>query len=329
MKRQSPLLFLVLAFSSLLFACTDPVDKAEKKAVPAQKRLTVNGQSVERKRLVAALERRIDPVKLKQALKKLDPLGVKGSRLRAELEASFGRLAVNEAWEHCIYEVIADQAIKKAGIKVTDKAVEARLIAEIAIYKKSPAAAWMSYEEHLKSKGSSLQRRREDLKREIGLDKVLGEPTEKSVQDYFKENYDDYSDRKVELYHILFKEKAAALRVLRALERGDDFAVLAKQHSKEPSSAKKGGRVGWVRRRGDIPRELAKAAFELTPKARSIGGPVKTVYGWHLFRIQSERGGKVIPLKDMKPRILLALKKQRRVQFMIAERKRAKVQGDD
>ncbi|MDF1666348.1 MAG: peptidylprolyl isomerase, partial [Planctomycetota bacterium] len=206
-----------------------------------------------------------------------------------------------------------------------DKELEARLSAEIEIYKKGSSAAWMSYEQHLKSKGSSIARRRQDLKREVGLDKVLGEPNEKDLQSFFKENYHDYSERKVELYHILFKERAKALKVLVSLERGDDFAMLAKQHSKEKTSAKKGGRVGWVHRRGDVPRALSKAAFELEAKRGSFGGPVKTVYGWHLFRINSVRAGKKISLKDLRPRILLALKKTRRVQFMIAERKKAKI----
>lgn len=323
-RRRSNLWFCLILWACQV-GCSDPVDKIVPKPTSAIEGISVNGQVVKPAAIFHALERRVDSKKLSEALEALKAKPIKTSQLRSNLEMRFGKLAVREAWEHCIFESLADQAIKKAGVKVVDKDLAERLVGEMELYKERPASAWMSYEQHLKSKGSSISRRKEDLKREIGLDKILGEPTGAMVNDYFRQNYDDYSGRKVELFHILIKDKTEALRVLRALERGDDFGTLAKKHSAEKSTAKKGGRVAWIRRRGDVPRDLSVAAFKLKVKRGSLGGPVKTVYGWHLFRINGERPGKKISLKEIRPRILLALKKQRRVQFMIAERKKAEI----
>lgn len=325
MKRVLWSLFLCL--TALIFvSCKDPVQSGKAKS-PSTQATTINGEVLTQSDFISALESFIASKDMAKIREDLRGRPLTHSQLRAELEKRVGSFAVKKAWDRCVYQSLADQAIRKAKLKIDDEEIDRRWKMELAIYKESPSSAWMSYEQFLKSKGSSIKKRRAELKRELALDKIIGAPKDKEVRDYFEENRDDYSGRKLELFHILLKDKTEALRVQRALERGDDFSALARAHSKEKASAKKNGRVGWVRRRGDIPRDLGVAAFRLVDQKESFGGPVKTSYGWHLFRVGGQRKGKAVKFEDVSERMGLALRKLRRVQFMLSLREKATILG--
>lgn len=83
-------------------------------------------------------------------------------------------------------------------------------------------------------------------------------------------------------------EKAELLRA-RALG-GADFAELAKQHSEDSETAKRGGDLGF-RARGRMPAEFDEAAFSLEPG--QISEPVRTVFGVHLVKVEEKREGDV------------------------------------
>lgn len=325
MKRLFCSLSLCLT-ALILVSCKDPVEPGKAKP-PKTQAITINGEVLTQSDFISALEPYVSPKAWAKIREDLQERPLTHSQLRAELEKRVGSFAAKKAWDRCVYQSLAEQAIRKAKVEIDDKEVDPRLKQEMAIYKKSPSSAWMSYEQFLKSKGSSLEKRRAELKRELALDKIIGAPTDKEIRGYFDENRDDYSGRKLELFHILLKDKTEALRVQRALERGDDFGKLARAHSQEKSSAKKDGRVGWVRRRGDVPRDLGVAAFRLVDKKESFGGPVKTSYGWHLFRVGGQREGQDVNFEEVRERMGLALRKLRRVQFMIGLREKAKILG--
>ncbi|MDF1667565.1 MAG: hypothetical protein P1V97_37860, partial [Planctomycetota bacterium] len=135
MKRSVLALALILCFAITLLACTDPVDKGLKKTTPKLRNLTVNGREIKREALYSSLESRIDPSRLEKVRRDLSKKDLNASQLRSALEKHCSALAVKEAWEHCIYESLADQAIQTAGVKVNDKDLQARLSAEIEIYK--------------------------------------------------------------------------------------------------------------------------------------------------------------------------------------------------
>ncbi|MCM3703871.1 peptidylprolyl isomerase [Paenibacillus macerans] len=68
------------------------------------------------------------------------------------------------------------------------------------------------------------------------------------------------------------------------LDKGEDFATLAKKYSEDPGSKDNGGLYenanvsGWV-------EEFKQAA--LTQPVNKIGDPVKTSYGYHIIRVES------------------------------------------
>ena len=81
--------------------------------------------------------------------------------------------------------------------------------------------------------------------------------------------------------HILVKHETQAQELLKQLEKGANFQVLAKKYSTCPSS-KKGGSLGEFRR-GDMVPQFDKAVFS-APILKPYG-PVKTKFGWHIIKV--------------------------------------------
>ncbi len=80
--------------------------------------------------------------------------------------------------------------------------------------------------------------------------------------------------------HILVKHKEQAEDIIKQLNKGAKFQVLAKKHSLCPSG-KKGGDLGEFRQ-GQMVPQFDKACFKgevLTPQL------VKTKFGWHVVKV--------------------------------------------
>ena len=66
------------------------------------------------------------------------------------------------------------------------------------------------------------------------------------------------------------------------IEKGENFADLAKRFSKCPSKAK-GGDLGWFGK-GQMVPEFETAAFAASKGA--VVGPVKTEFGYHIILVK-------------------------------------------
>ncbi|MBL4843935.1 MAG: peptidylprolyl isomerase [Planctomycetes bacterium] len=248
----------------------------------------------------------------------------RGVVLIRELEEKHGKWQIERAFDRAVYAALADRAIKKAGVTISRDAIEALLAREAAAFRDTAdGQRFESYTEYLQQTGRSVALRKEELRRELGLDRVLGDPDEATLRAEFAELHDHYSGRKILLRHLLLKKEAQAKALLRRAEAGEKFATLAKAHSTEASTAKKGGLVAWIRRRGDVPEPLAALAFGLP--IGEPGGPVKTVYGWHLVLVDAERPGKEVDFASTKADLTKVVRQRRRVEFMKAERAEAKI----
>ena len=71
----------------------------------------------------------------------------------------------------------------------------------------------------------------------------------------------------------------------RRLERGEDFAELAKRYSEDPH-ADEGGLMDWVAQ-GELLPELDKAVFALKPG--ELSAPIQTRLGFHLLTVLERR----------------------------------------
>jgi len=72
------------------------------------------------------------------------------------------------------------------------------------------------------------------------------------------------------------------------LTKGADFAELAKQYSKDPGSASKGGDLGWISYGGPIIKKFQDVAFELKDTGE-ISKPFQTQFGYHIVKLLGKK----------------------------------------
>lgn len=82
--------------------------------------------------------------------------------------------------------------------------------------------------------------------------------------------------------HILVKDIALAQQIKDKLERGADFAKLAKQYS-TCNSAQRGGELGEVKK-GQLVPVIDKLVFSAPEKV--LQGPIKSKFGYHLLEVK-------------------------------------------
>lgn len=87
------------------------------------------------------------------------------------------------------------------------------------------------------------------------------------------------------------------------IEKGEDFAVLAKANSVD-GSAQAGGDLGWVSP-GDLVAEFEKAMNALKPNEVSV--PVQSQFGWHLIQVL-ERKAETLTDEKKRAQVRLALR---------------------
>ena len=86
--------------------------------------------------------------------------------------------------------------------------------------------------------------------------------------------------------HILVKTPEEAQDVVEALEKGGDFAKIAKDKSTDPS-ASTGGELGWFTP-GQVEKPFADAVTALD-KGAFTKTPVQTKFGWHVIELEETR----------------------------------------
>jgi peptidyl-prolyl cis-trans isomerase C len=86
--------------------------------------------------------------------------------------------------------------------------------------------------------------------------------------------------------HILVKTEGEAKSIIAQLDKGADFATLAKKYSTDPGAAS-GGDLGYFGREDMVPA-FAGAAFAL-PVGHYTETPVKTEFGWHVILVEDRR----------------------------------------
>jgi peptidyl-prolyl cis-trans isomerase D len=90
------------------------------------------------------------------------------------------------------------------------------------------------------------------------------------------------TDIQVLARHILVDTEAEAQAIEELLNRGEDFAEIAKEKSKDTGSGQNGGDLGWAPASNYVP-EFAEAVK--TQEIGEIGPPVKTQFGYHIIQV--------------------------------------------
>jgi len=126
--------------------------------------------------------------------------------------------------------------------------------------------------------------------------------------------------------HILVETEDQAKAAVARLKKGEDFAKVAAELSKDPGSGKEGGDLGWFTKDRMVP-EFAEAAFKL--KKGEISEPVKSQFGWHVIKLEDKRSKPLPDFAAVKPQIDQYLERKAQQDLVIAMREKAKVERLD
>ena len=153
------------------------------------------------------------------------------------------------------------------------------------------------------------------------------EASEEEIAAYFRDHHDDLREpERVWLRQILVPTENEARDVRRRLQKDPkSFEALARTLSRSPE-ASTGGVMGAFAR-GELPAELERVAFALTPGAGS--DVAKTSLGWHILRADRREPGREPTLEESRERIRAELLRRKSDeasrQFVRALMARAKV----
>ena len=148
------------------------------------------------------------------------------------------------------------------------------------------------------------------------------EPSEEEMKKYYEENKTSLDT--VTASHILVDTEDEAKSVKERLDKGEDFATVAKEVSKDPGSAQNGGSLGESSPTQYV-QEFADAVSKL--QVGQISDPVKTQYGYHIIRLDAKKEG----LEAHKEQIASALNSQKYQEYLDELLKKAdvKISGEE
>jgi peptidyl-prolyl cis-trans isomerase D len=136
--------------------------------------------------------------------------------------------------------------------------------------------------------------------------------SDEEVKKYYDEHSAQYNEpEQRRASHILIAERTQAEQILKEIKQNPaKFEDLAKQHSKDPGSAAKGGDLGFFAR-GAMVKPFEEAAFGM--KGGEISGLVQSDFGFHIIKLTAIRQGGARSLDEVKGEIAQELKKQKAV----------------
>ena len=163
------------------------------------------------------------------------------------------------------------------------------------------------------------------------MDNLLAAEGKAAVTDEaMKKVYDDAAkqitgEQEVHARHSLVPTEEEAKAIKAELDKGADFAKLAKEKSKDPG-ASDGGDLGFFTKEQMVP-EFSKVAFSLEPG--KISDPVKTQFGWHIIKVEEKRNRKAPEFDQVKAQIEQYVTRKAQSDYVAKLRETAKIERMD
>jgi peptidyl-prolyl cis-trans isomerase C len=132
-------------------------------------------------------------------------------------------------------------------------------------------------------------------------------------------------EQEVHARHILVESEDEAKAIKAELDKGGDFAELAKKKSKDPG-ASDGGDLGFFTKEQMVP-EFSTVAFTLEPG--KISDPVKSQFGWHIIKVEEKRSRKAPDFEQVKAQIETYVTRKAQAEYVAKLREAAKVERLD
>ena len=164
------------------------------------------------------------------------------------------------------------------------------------------------YQEALKKgldKNTEYLKKVEDFKKITLIGQLLEKEIEskakvadQDVRDYYEKHKEDFAPvSQIRMSLILVKTEEEAKKILERLNKGEDFARVAKKSSVDLNSAKNGGDLGYLSK-GQMTPELEAVAVRL--KTGEVSEPIKTQSGYQIIKVTDKKIGKVVEFERVK-----------------------------
>jgi peptidyl-prolyl cis-trans isomerase C len=131
-------------------------------------------------------------------------------------------------------------------------------------------------------------------------------------------------EQEIHARHILVATPEEAKEVAERLKKGEDFATVAKEKSKDASA--EGGDLGWFAR-GQMVKPFEDAAFALD--VGQISEPVQTQFGWHIIKVEEKRDQALPSFDQVKEAIIGQLVQAKAQEVVTGLRDKAKIEVVD
>ena len=155
-------------------------------------------------------------------------------------------------------------------------------------------------------KDKEFQDRLSDIREQLLIESLLKKKvttninaSEEQLKEYYEKNKEKFkTGQEVDTRQILVKTEKEAKEIRAKLDKGEDFADLAKRFSIDPSAKSTGGAIGF-HAKGTLLPEYEAVAFKLT-KVGQISPPVKTQLGYHIIQLQGMKPPAYTPYEEVK-----------------------------
>jgi peptidyl-prolyl cis-trans isomerase SurA len=204
-----------------------------------------------------------------------------------------GENILKQVQERLIIEELQLQMAARGGVRVGDGELN-QAFEGIAANNNMTLDAFI---ESLASEGASYKELRDQVRKEMIIQRVqrgkVGRQVDITEQelDGFLATEGSVKELSPELFirQILVEDKIKAEKVLSDIESGEDFQVLAKEHSTSANAAS-GGEMGW-RDLADLPSLFANA---LKGKKKGyVSPPLESGSGFFVLKLEDKRGSLV------------------------------------
>ncbi|HEY2542871.1 MAG TPA: peptidylprolyl isomerase [Gaiellaceae bacterium] len=203
------------------------------------------------------------------------------------------------------------------GVNVTDAQVEKQIT---KVRKQYFGGNEAKFEKGLAAQGLTLDIYRLEWHSQLLSQAIYAKVTKNvkvtpaQVQAYYTTHQSSYTQAASrDVRHILVNSKSLAQQLETQLKGGASFAALAKKYSKDPSSAKVGGKLTITK--GQTVPPFDKEAFAL--KTGETSPPVHTQYGWHIIQaLSAVKPAKTTPLASVRQSIQSTLLQQKKSDAM-------------
>jgi peptidyl-prolyl cis-trans isomerase D len=231
---------------------------------------------------------------------------------QALMAVAEGVIAGNAATDRWLGAQLEEREISQAMVKPEQYLTNIKI---------PPAAIQSFYEANLKKFETPEQLRAEYVvfSREQFLEQIaVGDDEIKAWYEGHADRYRQAEERRAS--HVLIPlakdvsaealkaAEATAAEVLAQARRApNDFGKLAKQYSKDPGSAEKGGDLGWFGR-GMMVKPFEEAVFAL--KEGQMSDVVRSDFGLHVIKLTGLRAERGRPLAEVRGEIVAEIKAQ-------------------